>query len=230
MEEKKQAQMFSVIVGSQAHGLATPESDFDYRGVFLVPTVDILKLGGTAKTTSWIEGKDDDTSYELAHFLHLAAHSNPNVLDVFMAPMHEVLPGFEEDTERLLALFPHLWSSKGVRDAFVGYSHNQRKKLMDKKDDRPHKYASAYLRVLYNAKELLETGKYTIRIIDTPIGEFVKRVKMKDPDISLGEIINKCEELEAGVHEAFAKNPNKETDIEKVNDFLLEMRLKHYRF
>lgn len=222
--------MFSVTVGSQAHGLATPDSDTDYRGVFIVPTVDILKLGGTAKTTSWIEGKDDDTSYELAHFLHLAAHSNPNVLDVFMAPVHEVFPGFEEDTERLLALFPALWSSKGVRDAFIGYSHNQRKKLLDKKDARPHKYAAAYLRVLYNAKELLETGRYTIRIADTDLGDFVRRVKFQDASISIGEIINKCEELEAGVNEAFAKNPNKETDVNAVNDFLLEMRHKYYRF
>lgn len=34
--------ILKVIVGSQAHGLATPASDFDYRGVFVVPTKEIL--------------------------------------------------------------------------------------------------------------------------------------------------------------------------------------------
>ncbi len=58
--------ILKVVVGSQAHGLATPESDFDYRGVFVVPTAEILSLNGTTKTTNWIEGKDDDTSWELA--------------------------------------------------------------------------------------------------------------------------------------------------------------------
>lgn len=221
--------MFRAIVGSQAHGLATPESDFDYRGVFIVPTEDILMLGSTVKTTSWIEGKEDDTSWELAHFLHLAVHCNPNVLDIFMSPIDTITPGYEDDVKQLLDLFPYVWNSTAVMNAFIGYSHNQRKKLMEKKDARPHKYAAAYLRVLYNAKELLETGRYTMRIIDKPIGEFIRRVKNKDESISLGDIVNKCEELEQEVRDAYAKNPDKQTDIDVVNQYLLDMRMKHFK-
>ena len=47
--------ILKVIVGSHAHGLATSKSDFDYRGVFVVPTVDLLKIGPKTKETRWIK-------------------------------------------------------------------------------------------------------------------------------------------------------------------------------
>ena len=82
-------QILKTIVGSQAHGLATKDSDFDYRGIFVVSTSEFMKLGGTMKTTSWIEGHDDDTSWEVGHFLNMAIHCNPTVLETFLAPIDE---------------------------------------------------------------------------------------------------------------------------------------------
>ena len=48
--------LLKVIVGSRAHGLAGPESDYDYRGVFLHPTSHILSIGAKPKQTDWVEG------------------------------------------------------------------------------------------------------------------------------------------------------------------------------
>lgn len=227
-QKDKQRLIFKATVGSQAHGLATPESDFDFRGVFIVPTREILSLGSTTRTTNWIEGKDDDTSWEIAHFLHLATKCNPTILEVFLSPIAEVADDMKLWMEELRALFPYIWNSQYVRDAFIGYAHNQRKKLLDGKDIRPHKYAAAYLRVLYNAKELLETGTFNVNIGSTEFGEYVRKVKNKDPNISLGDIINRCQTLEQEVRDAFDRNPNKETDFEKVNDFLLKVRQAHW--
>jgi predicted nucleotidyltransferase len=230
--------LFKCIVGSQAHGLATPESDFDYRGVFITPTVEFLSLGSNPKQTAWTEGAIDDTSWELGHFLHLATKCNPTILEVFLSPLHEVQKTADgkgsdySDTHELRALFPYVWNSKYVMDAFIGYSHNQRKKLLEGKDGRPHKYAAAYLRVMYQAKELLQTGTFTIRIADTDIGPYIRAVKNQDTnagyDISIGAVINRCQLLEQEVREAYAANPNKETDYGKVNDFLLKMRMKYW--
>lgn len=229
MEEKDV--LFKVLVGSQAHGLATETSDFDYRGVFIVPTEEILALGRNIKTTNWIEGTEDNTSWELGHFLQLATKCNPTVLEVFLSPIESFNSSYVEEVMELRSLFPHVWNSQYVRDAFIGYAHNQRKKLLEGKDARPHKYAAAYLRVLYQARELLETGTFTIRIADTEIGDYVRAVKNKDDsefDISIGNIINKCNELEQAVRDAYDKNPDKETDLDLVNDYLLRMRYKHW--
>jgi predicted nucleotidyltransferase len=228
IKEEDSRIMFKCVVGSQAHGLATPDSDFDYRGVFIVPTFKIVQLGKTPDTTSWIEGKDDDTTWELGHFLHLATKCNPTILETFLSPVTFVDDNFKKDVDRLLDLFPHVWNSKAVHDAFLGYAHNQRKKLLHKEMGRPHKYAAAYLRVLYNAEELLNTGTFTIRIKDTEMGEYIAAVKNKSPLISLGNIIDKCEELENRVHQAYENNPDKETDIDIVNRYLIDMREKYF--
>jgi len=225
--------ILKVIVGSQAHGLATPKSDFDYRGVFVVPTKEILSLGGSTKQTSWIEGTDDDTSWEIGHFLHLATHCNPTILETFLAPLEPEWAnagGLENVTLgiELRKLFPHIWNSTGVMNAFIGYGLNQRKKFFDDKDKRASKYAVAYLRTLYQAWELLSTGTFTTRIIDTEIGETLKKWKsMASSEIltnHAGEVIDKSLYWEKKVREVYAKNPDKKTNIEPVNDFLLKVR------
>jgi uncharacterized protein len=215
-------QILKVIVGSQAHGLATPESDYDYRGVFVVPTSELLKIGGVTHQTSWLEGKEDDTSWEVGKFLLMATKCNPTILETFLAktipvPIQNALYGID-----LQELFPYVWNSVDVKNAFVGYGLNQRKKFLDERDSRPHKYAVAYLRTLYQAVELLTTGTFTVRIADTEIGETLKRWKNKE--YTPGEVIQICYDYERKVEEAFKQNPDKKTNMEPVNEFLLKVR------
>jgi predicted nucleotidyltransferase len=69
--------LLKVLVGSRAHKLHTETSDYDYRGVFVVPTEDFLKIGiAKPQQTSWIEGDIDDTSWEIGKFLFLATKCN----------------------------------------------------------------------------------------------------------------------------------------------------------
>jgi predicted nucleotidyltransferase len=43
------------VVGSKLHGLDTPESDTDYRGIFLYPLKEVVNPFQTLKNTHWIE-------------------------------------------------------------------------------------------------------------------------------------------------------------------------------
>ena len=226
--------ILKVIVGSQAHGLANENSDFDYRGVFVVPTKEILKLGNKIHDTSWVEGKDDDTSWEIGHFLNLASHCNPTILETFLAPLANpnanTEPGIGSTwADELRALFPHIWNSKAVMDAFIGYGLNQRKKFFDDKDKRASKYAVAYLRTLYQAYELLTTGTFTIKIGHVPyIGPTLKTWKALSSVEILqnhsGEVIETCLLWEKRVREAYEQSPKKEANLEPVNEFLLKVR------
>lgn len=226
-------EILKVIVGSQAHGLATPESDFDYRGVFVNPTAEILKLGSTIKQTNWIEGEVDDTSWELGHFLFLATKCNPTILEVFLAPIAED-PNIDDsdrfkitkEGKELRDLFPYIWSSKGVYDAFTGYGFNQRKKFLDDKDRKAAKYAAAYLRTLYQAWELLSTGRFTVKIANTPIGETVLR--FKNGQYTVGEVMQTCTDWQERVSAAYFLNSDKQTNMEPVNEFLLKVRKEYW--
>jgi predicted nucleotidyltransferase len=231
--------ILKTIVGSHAHGLATPESDYDYRGVFVLPTKEILKIGGDRQKTNWNEGEEDSTSWEIGHFLSLSLQSNPTILETYLAPRIEnpLLPGMpyplnhENLTtmqrldywgDRLRELFPYVWSSRRVRDAFIGYGLNQRKKFLENKDKRQPKYAAAFLRTLYNAYELLTTGTFTVKIADTYIGQTVKRYKKGD--FTIGEVVDVCHYWIEQVDEAYEKSPEHHADIDKVNNFLLDVR------
>ena len=230
----KKTEILRCVVGSQAHGLAGPHSDTDYRGVYVAPTTEILSLFNKIKNTSWVEGDIDNTEWEIGKFLEMACKCNPTVLEVFLAPRADqsIEDLYEKDKSKwgdeLRALFPYVWNSKDVMNAFVGYGLNQRKKFFDDKDKRASKYAVAYLRTLYQGWELLTTGTFTIKIADTEIGEMLKKWKAMPSkeilEVYAGGVIDQCLFWEKKLREAYEKNPNKETNLEPVNKFLLKIR------
>lgn len=227
-------QILKVIVGSQAHGLATPESDFDYRGVFIYKTSEILGLHSPKDQTNWIEGKEDDTSWELGKFLLMATKCNPTVLETFKSPAVPFKdPTYESRfspngkyADELRNLFQHVWNSTDVKNAYIGYGVNQRKKFLEDKDKRKAKYAVAYLRSLYNGWEILTRGDFSVDMTPTPIYETLK--KWKAGVFTAGEVIDLAELWTEKVNEAYDKNPKKETYEEPVNNFLLKVRQENW--
>jgi len=214
--------LLKVLVGSHAHDLAGPTSDKDYRAVYILPTSNILSLGFRYKGNDWIEGDEDNTAYELGHFLHLALKCNPTILECFKAPIIEC----NEDGRALINLFQYVWNPQDAYNAFVGYGLNQRKKFLDKKDNRQDKYACAYIRTLYNLSELLMEGTFSVKIENKTMNEQLRRYK--SGKYTMGEVIddaefwtNQCKNYLPGCHNV--------PSIDKINEFLLEMRQKYWR-
>ena len=165
--------ILKVVVGSHAHGLARPDSDKDFRSVFVMPTAEFFRVGFKYQGMKMMKEEDDETAWEIGQFLHLALQGHPLVLETLVAP---VVTMDDWGTE-LRQLFPRLWSAQAAYESFLNYCENQRKKMLEKKDGRPEKYAAAYVRVLFNLCELLERGTFSIRISETPVGEVVGRIK-----------------------------------------------------
>ena len=176
--------ILKVVVGSHAHGLARPDSDKDFRSVFVLPTAELLRIGFRYQGTRMMKEEDDETAWEIGHFLQLALQGHPLVLETLVAPVVTM----DEWGAELRQLLPRLWSAQAAYDAFLNYCDNQRKKMLEKKDGRPEKYAAAYVRVLFNLCELLDRGTFSIRISETPVGEAV--VKIKAGHFRPGEVID----------------------------------------
>ncbi len=225
--EENNTIILKVLVGSRSHGLHNADSDYDYRGVFVSPTSEMHKLGAKIKNNSWFEGKEDQTMYEIGHFLHLATKCNPTILEVFKAPRQPIAYTKEEIQRlefwgaKLKALFPYVWNPLGVFEAFRGYAHNQRKKMHDKKDGRQAKFAVAYLRTLINLCDLLRTGTFSVEIKDPDIKADLKRIK--DGDFTPGQVVDLAEALLVEA-EHLRDHCTHKPDIDKVNEFLLEIR------
>jgi len=228
-------QILKVLVGSRAHGLAQADSDYDYRGVYVTPTSQLLKLGsGGYKGVHWVEGeKEDDTAYEIGHFLHLATKSNPTILEVFGGPIAETTPLGTE----LRNLFPLVWDSRRVVDAFGGYSLNQRKKMLDDKyefRERKWKYACAYIRTLLQGIYLLRTGEIVVEVTTLPSNRKWRDdlLEIKKGEWSVGKIVDTAEQLKTGLYDAYerAQEEGREnhTDLDAINAFLLKVRKEYW--
>jgi len=212
--------ILKVLVGSHAHGLATRDSDRDYRSVFVIPTEDMFKLGFKPPGTQWTKGQTDETAWEVGPFLTLAIQGHPLVLETFLGPIEQA----DVWGHRLRSLFPDVWSSEKAFDSFVNYAHNQRQKFLEKKDGRPEKYAAAYLRVLQNLCALLETGTFTIHIADTELGKTI--LAIKQGKYRTGDVIDVGETLLLTAQKLRATSSHTE-NLTRVNSFLIDIRREY---
>ncbi len=209
--------ILKVLVGSHAHGLATQDSDRDYRSVFVIPTENMFKLGFKPPGTQWAKGPVDETAWEVSAFLTLATQGHPLVLETFLAPVEYT----DVWGQRLRTLLPDVWSSEKAFESFVNYAHNQRQKFLEKKNGRPEKYAVAYLRVLQNLCELLETGTFTVHIASTDLGK--KILAIKQGEYRTGEVIDIGETLLFTAQKFRAISSHTE-NLLRLNSFLIDIR------
>lgn len=207
----------NVLIGSQAHGLAGPESDEDYRSVNVIPTAEMLALGFRPPGAHMKKGDADETAWEVGPFLELAVQCHPLILETFVAPV----VAMDRWGEELRGLLPAVWEPQQAYKAYVGYADNQRRKFLDKKDGRPSKYAIACLRALYNLCELLEFSTFTMRVIDTPIGKPL--VDLKAGMYRVGEVIDLAEFWTEEAEKRLGRCHH-QPDRKIVNEFLLRLR------
>jgi predicted nucleotidyltransferase len=219
-----------VVVGSRLHGLDTPTSDWDYRGVHMHPIIDHISPFTTLKNTTWIEGDEDNTSYELSDFCKGAVHGNATYLEVFFSDQvistspiaEEMRDNWEKfiDTKKFIA-------------ASRGYAHNQWNKFYNfedvgvKQQERTAKFAVAFLRVMWQCEQFLLTGKFNCSLKDCDLYPLMKRIKpMSREEIQkvLPEIVEAMSRMDMrlaqaegdALPEVLAMKP----DIEWIEQFL----------
>lgn len=76
--------VLDVIVGSQAWGLAGPDSDEDHRGVFVLP---LSRLGGLDPAPTALRSPDATAQHtEVGTFIGQALRADPNALETLFSP------------------------------------------------------------------------------------------------------------------------------------------------
>lgn len=114
------------LAGSQAYGTSTPESDTDYRGIFLANKEYILTPFFNVKEVS--DTSEEDTKfYEINQYLSLYTEANPNILEsLWVKPEHIVESS--EIYDYLRSFNQQLLSSK-IAHSYSGYAYNQVKRM-----------------------------------------------------------------------------------------------------
>jgi predicted nucleotidyltransferase len=113
--------VFDCLSGSQAYGLATPASDVDVKGVFILPEEDYFGLNYVEQVSN---ESNDIVYYELRRFIELLSKSNPNIIELLYTP--------NESIRKIHPVFERLRSmnllSKQCKESFGGYAMTQIRK------------------------------------------------------------------------------------------------------
>jgi len=113
--------IFECVSGSRAYGLATPTSDTDIRGVFILPKEHFYGLEYVGQISN---ETNDIVYYELRKFIELLAKNNPNILELLNVPgdcIRYKHPLFDE-------IKMEYFLSKLCEKTFANYAYTQIKK------------------------------------------------------------------------------------------------------
>lgn len=180
LDENKVSIITKVVVGSRLHGLNRPDSDWDFRGIHISPLKSVLSPFTKQKNTVWIEGSEDNTSYELAEFCKLATKGNATILEVFFSDM------IEESSPIADTMRENWWRFMDTHhfiNASRGYAHNQWNKFYNfettgvKGQERTAKFAVAFLRVMWQCEQFLLTGQFKCNLEESDLYPLLKKIK-----------------------------------------------------
>lgn len=211
------------ITGSQAYGLATEDSDEDIKGIYAVSTEDILGVFSVKETHDHVD--PDWVYHEVGKAINLFMKANPTLLELLFLDGYTTLTKFG----KLLVDNRELFLSNAVKASYGGYALSQARKLNARggtygngRNKRFSKHSRHCLRLLYQGKELLETGTLTVRV--TPE---MRKELFAFGELPVNEVVNKFEEEFIKFNDIKSVLPDK-PDKEKINQLLLRIRRGNY--
>ena len=182
----------------------------------------------TLKNTSWIEGDEDNTSYELADFCKGASHGGATYLEVFFSDQivdtSEIHKEMQENWEKFIDTPRFVAASRG-------YAHNQWNKFYNFEDvgmlgqQRTSKFAVAFLRVMWQCEQFLLTGEFKCNLAESDLYPLLKKIKpMSVEEIKevLPDIVTAMGDMDRRVSIAMASSKfmDMKPDIEWIENFI----------
>lgn len=209
------------ITGSKAYGLDTENSDTDIKGIYVAPTEKVLSLGWDLQHSTKDHVGPDWVYHEVQKYMKLAMGGNPTVLELLF------LEGYTTLTKqgKMLVDNRHLFLNNVVYKSYGGYALAQARKLNARggtygsgRSNRYEKHTRHCFRLLYQGRELLETGTLTVRV--TPE---VREELFAIGKLSPAEIIDRFEKEFSEFDNIKSVLPDK-PDVEEINKLLLKIR------
>ncbi len=217
------------VTGSTAYGLATENSDIDIKGVYLLPTKTVLSIGFDPQKTTKDHVDPDWVYHEVGKFMKLVINGNPTVTELLYLDEYTILTPVGQ---LLIDNRDAFLSTKAVTNAYSGYAFSQAQRLnnrtaqgMDGYDsalkNRFAKHTRHCLRLLMQARQLLETGTLDVKVTQEQ-REYLFAMGEKTADEVVDEFMRQDTEMKNVV----SILPD-EPDYERLNDLLFKIRSEH---
>lgn len=217
------------VTGSVAYGLNTASSDVDLKGIYVLPTREVLKIGFDPKHTTIDSTNPDVVYHEVGKFMKLVASGNPTVTELLFLDNYTVLSPVGK---KLIDSRDIFISTKAIQNAYRGYALSQALKLSNRQREGLDGYDSALknrfakhtrhcFRLLLQARQLLETGTLDVRV--TPEQrEWLFAMGEKSAD----EVVNEFMKQDTEMKNIKSVLPD-EPDYDRLNALLYKIRMEY---
>lgn len=229
--------LFATLSGAHLYGFASPDSDVDLRGAFLLPVHDLLRLR-PAKETISLEDKTvvdlDWVAHDVRKFARLMTRHNGYVLEQLYSPLVVVeTPALAE----LRELGRGCITRPTVRH-YLGFYRGRRQRLEAPRPTVKH-LLYAY-RVLLTGIHLMRSGEVVANLpvlnerFEVPgLDGLVQRKqggaeKMPLAEAELSSHLAQLGRLETELERAHEKSslPHEPTTVKALDDFVVRLRLE----
>lgn len=211
------------IIGSQAHGLVTADSDTDYIGIFVAPTSEIAGFNWSTRRESIVTKNPDRTMHEVGKYLRLALKGNPTIIELLFLDDYTIMSslGYHLVENRSKFLAP-----QSLFYSYIGYARSQLSKFRNSYGRS--KYLKHALRLTEQCRDLLETGEFSLRVKDTAPYDYITSTHhvVSDED-KIKYVDEKINTLYREGPAIVKKSPLQSFDRNFAIDLLLEIR-KYY--
>lgn len=148
------------VTGSRAYGLEQEGSDYDRRGVFMVPSDDFFGLEDPQQSAD--NPFADEVLWELARYVRLGLKASPPILELLWLDSYEIKTRIGDE---LIGMRRAMMSSVRVRNAYLGAARGM---LADIRQGGPRteKCARHLARLLITGLHLWRTGVLRPRLVD----------------------------------------------------------------
>ena len=233
--------MFATISGAHLYGFPSPDSDYDLRGIHILPVTEIAGLYPIQETIEVSEIQDnlqiDLVTHDIKKFFSLLLKRNGYVLEQVYSPL---IAHTTPEHQELKAIATNC-ITKHHSHHYLGFAKTQWR-LFEKEIPRKVKPLLYVYRVLLTGIHLMQTGEIEANLVNlnqefnlSYIPDLIARKTsgtensiLKNIDLEFHQ--QECDRLISQL-EIAAENshlPDKPSAKSELNDLLIRLRIKHY--
>ncbi len=228
--------------GSHAYGLNTPESDIDYRGVFI--NTDPAEILGLSRFEVVQKQEEEDiVQFEVRKFFELLKKGNTGALEILFTPREKFIdlaPEFEHvlanrlkfvSTERMFSCLRGYMQGErklanGERTGKLG---GKRKEMIDRYGFSPKNWVQLF-RLAHCGITLFQEGHFPVNVMEhnPDLGAQLLDIKVNPSAYNKDQLNSDYEKAEAALVEAYETRKYEFVfDEDRANDSLRRLYLPY---